>query len=161
MRRIYIFLTVIMISMASCLESDNGLSFAEQAEKNAKAGEDFLAENANKDGIVVLDSGLQYKIIKAGEGEKPDPRDRVECHYEGKLLNGTIFDSSIQRGKTATFAVNGVILGWQEALPLMKVGAKWQLFIPSNLAYGYYGSRPSIGPNETLIFDVELIDIEK
>jgi len=160
MRRIYIFLAVIIMSMTSCLKSDDSLSFAEQAEKNAKAGEEFLAKNANEKGVYVLDSGLQYKIIKDGEGEMPTSEDRVECHYEGKLLDGTIFDSSIRRGETATFAVNGVILGWQEALPLMKVGAKWQLFIPSNLAYGYYGSRPSIGPNETLIFDVELISIK-
>jgi len=160
MRRIFIFLAVIMMSMTSCFKSDDSLSFAEQAEKNAKAGEEFLAENANQKGVYVLDSGLQYKIIKDGEGKMPDGNATVVCHYEGTFLNGKVFDSSIQRGKPATFTVKGVIAGWTEALQLMKVGSKWQLFIPSNLAYGDYGIRGSIGPKETLIFDVELIDIK-
>lgn len=123
------------------------------------AGEKFLAENKTQEGVVTLPSGLQYKILKAGNGPKPKASDTVKCHYEGRLINGVIFDSSIRRGEPAEFPVSGVIAGWVEALQLMPVGSKWQLYIPSNLAYGDHGAGQSIGPNETLIFDVELLAI--
>lgn len=126
----------------------------------AKAeGEKFLEENKKEEGIVVLGSGLQYKILKAGNGPKPKASDTVKCHYEGRLINGTIFDSSYKRNEPAEFPVSGVIAGWVEALQLMPVGSKWQLYIPSELAYGSHGAGQSIGPNETLIFDVELLAI--
>ena len=127
---------------------------------NLKAGEDFLAANAKKEGVKTTASGLQYKVIKSGSGPSPKPTDTVKVHYNGTLIDGTVFDSSIRRGSPATFPVNGVIPGWTEALQLMKVGDKWQLFIPAKLAYGEQGPGP-IGPNATLIFDVELLGIEK
>ena len=127
---------------------------------NAKAaGEKFLAENKTKEGVHTLKSGLQYKVLKEGKGAKPKATDTVKCHYEGRLIDGTVFDSSIRRNEPAEFPVNGVIAGWVEALQLMNVGAKWQLYIPSELAYGAHGAGQSIGPNQTLIFDVELLDI--
>ena len=125
-----------------------------QAESKA-----YMEENAKKDGVVTTDSGLQYEIIEAGDGATPTASDRVIAHYEGTLLDGTVFDSSIQRGEPATFPVNGVIQGWQEALQMMKEGAKWRVVIPGNLAYGPQGAGEMIGPNETLIFDIELIAI--
>ena len=134
-----------------------------QKAKSKMEGEAFLAQNATKEGVVVLPSGLQYKIIKSGEGSvSPLPASRVKVDYEGKLIDGTVFDSSIERGKPAEFAVNGVIAGWTEALQLMKEGDKWQLFIPSDLAYGE-NPRPGgpIEPNMVLIFDVELLEIVK
>lgn len=131
----------------------------EQGSAAKKAGETFLAENKKKEGVVALGSGLQYKILKEGNGPKPKASDTVKCHYEGRLINGQIFDSSIRRGEPAEFPVNGVIAGWVEALQLMPVGSKWQLYIPSELAYGAHGAGQSIGPNETLIFDVELLSI--
>ncbi len=124
-----------------------------------EAGEKFMAENKKKEGVVVLPSGLQYKILTTGNGPKPKASDTVKCHYEGKLINGQIFDSSIRRGEPAEFPVSGVIAGWVEALQLMPVGSKWQLYIPAELAYGTHGAGQSIGPNETLIFDVELLAI--
>ena len=128
--------------------------------KEAKAeGEKFLAENKKKEGVVALPSGLQYKILTAGNGPKPKASDTVKCHYEGRLINGTVFDSSIRRNEPAEFQVSGVIAGWVEALQLMPVGSKWQLYIPSELAYGTHGAGQSIGPNQTLIFDVELLAI--
>ena len=127
--------------------------------KEAKAeGEKFLAEK-KKEGVVALPSGLQYKILTAGNGPKPKASDTVKCHYEGRLINGTVFDSSIRRNEPAEFPVSGVIAGWVEALQLMPVGSKWQLYIPSELAYGTHGAGQSIGPNQTLIFDVELLAI--
>jgi FKBP-type peptidyl-prolyl cis-trans isomerase FklB len=129
-------------------------------EKNLKAGEDFLAANAKKDGVKTTASGLQYKVIKTGTGATPKPTDTVKVHYQGTLIDGTVFDSSMQRGEPATFPVRGVISGWTEALQLMKVGDKWQLFIPTKLAYGEDGSGP-IGPNSALIFEIELLGIEK
>lgn len=123
------------------------------------AGEKFLAENKQQPGVITLESGLQYKIISAGNGAIPKKGDSVRCHYEGRLINGTVFDSSYKRNEPAEFPVNGVIAGWVEALQLMPVGSKWQLFIPSELAYGPHGAGQAIGPNETLIFDIELIDI--
>lgn len=130
------------------------------AEANMKEGEEFLAANKTKDGVVALPSGLQYKVITAGSGPKPTATDKVVCNYSGKLINGTEFDSSYKRGQPATFPVNGVIKGWTEALQLMPVGSKWQLFIPSDLAYGARGAGGVIGPNATLVFEVELVSIQ-
>ncbi len=132
-----------------------------EGEKNQKAGDEFLAANKTKDGVVTLPSGLQYKIIKAGTGPKPKAEDQVKCNYEGKTLEGVVFDSSIKRGKPETFPVNRVIPGWTEALQLMPVGSKWELYIPATLAYGDRGAGKDIKPNSTLIFEVELLDIVK
>jgi len=130
-------------------------------EKNKAAGEEFLAKNKNKKGIRTTSSGLQYRVIKEGVGDKPKLSDTVTVHYRGTFIDGTEFDSSYKRGQPATFPVNGVIPGWTEALQLMKVGSKYELFIPPNLAYGDRGAGGVIGPNETLIFTVELLGIEK
>jgi FKBP-type peptidyl-prolyl cis-trans isomerase len=129
-----------------------------QATLNKEKGDAFLAENKNKEGVVTTASGLQYKIIEEGSGATPTAEDKVRVHYTGKLLNDEVFDSSIQRGDPVEFQVTGVIPGWTEALQLMKVGAKWELYIPSDLGYGTRGNPP-IGPNETLVFEVQLIDI--
>jgi len=129
-------------------------------EANKKEGEAFLAANKSKDGVVALPSGLQYKILTLGTGPKPAAADTVVCNYRGTLINGTEFDSSYKRGQPATFPISGVIKGWTEALPLMPVGSKWQLFIPSELAYGERAPDPEIGPNSTLIFEVELLSIQ-
>ena len=120
----------------------------------------FLDENKKAEGVQVTESGLQYRIIEEGTGKKPEPQETVEVHYEGKLINGQIFDSSIQRGEPISFPVQGVIQGWQEALQLMPVGSKWEVFIPAELAYGPNGAGQAIGPNETLIFHVELLNIK-
>lgn len=133
----------------------------QSAEKNKLAGEAFLAENAKQEGIVVTASGLQYKVLEAGEGSSPGPADVATVHYRGTLIDDTQFDSSYDRGQPATFPVGGVIPGWTEALQLMKPGAKWQIFIPSQLAYGERGAGEAIGPNATLLFDVELVSVEK
>ena len=136
---------------------------ATQAEMGAKAqaeGDKFLADNKTKEGVVALPSGLQYKILKQGTGDKPTPEDTVVCNYKGTLIDGTEFDASEKHGGPATFPVNGVIAGWTEALQLMPVGSKWQLFVPSSLAYGPQGPQ-AIGPNATLIFEVELVSIQK
>jgi FKBP-type peptidyl-prolyl cis-trans isomerase FklB len=129
--------------------------------KNQTEGEAFLAENAKQEGVVVTESGLQYKVIKVGEGDSPGAADVATVHYRGTLIDGTQFDSSYDRGQPATFPVGGVIAGWTEALQMMKPGAKWQLVIPAVLAYGERGAGQDIGPNATLIFDVELISVEK
>jgi FKBP-type peptidyl-prolyl cis-trans isomerase FklB len=129
-------------------------------EENKKAGDAFLAENKTKQGVVTLPSGLEYKVLKMGEGKKPTVNDTVVCNYRGTLINGTEFDSSYKRNQPATFPVKGVIKGWTEALQLMPVGSKWQLFIPSDLAYGANGAGNLIGPNATLIFEVELLSIQ-
>ncbi len=129
-------------------------------EKNKKEGEAFLEENKKKEGVKTLPSGLQYKVIAEGKGKTPTATDTVTVNYRGTLIDGTEFDSSYKRGQPATFPVNGVIAGWTEALQLMKEGAKWQLFIPSALAYGERGAGGVIGPNATLIFDVELISVK-
>lgn len=131
------------------------------AEKNKKDGEDFFAKNKGKEGVKTLASGLQYKVIKAGAGKKPTINDSVTTHYQGTLVDGTEFDSSYKRGQPVTFPVSGVIAGWTEALQLMEEGAKWQLFIPPNLAYGERGTGGVIGPNATLIFEIELISIQE
>jgi FKBP-type peptidyl-prolyl cis-trans isomerase FklB len=127
---------------------------------NKKEGEAFLADNKAKEGVVALPSGLQYKVLKEGNGPKPTATDSVVCNYRGTLLNGTEFDSSTKHGGPATFPVNGVIKGWTEALQLMPVGSKWQLFVPSGLAYAERGAGGDIGPNATLIFEVELVSIQ-
>lgn len=129
------------------------------AEKNLKEGEAFLAETAKQEGVVTLPSGLMYKVIEEGTGPKPSAGDTVKVHYEGRLVDGTVFDSSIQRGEPATFPVTGVIPGWTEALQQMKQGAKYELYIPPTLAYGERGAGPVIGPNATLIFNVELLEV--
>ncbi len=122
-------------------------------------GKNFLEENKKKENIVTLPSGLQYEVIKEGNGKKPKATDRVRCHYEGTLIDGTLFDSSIQRGEPAVFGVNQVIAGWVEALQLMSEGSKWRLFIPSELAYGANGAGEMIPPHSTLIFEVEMIEV--
>ena len=131
------------------------------AAANTKVGDAFLAANAKKEGVKTTVSGLQYKVLKAGAGKIPGPKDTVKVHYQGTLIDGTVFDSSIARGEPVTFQVDGVIPGWTEALQLMKVGEKYQLFIPPKLAYGTTGAGDKIGPNSVLIFEVELIGIEK
>lgn len=130
-------------------------------EKNKAAGEKFLAENARKEGVKTTASGLQYKVIKAGDGAKPKATDKVKVNYEGRLIDGTVFDSSYKRGQPVTFPLNQVIKGWTEGVQLMPVGSKYRLFIPSTLAYGARGAGSRVGPNSTLIFDVELLSIEK
>jgi FKBP-type peptidyl-prolyl cis-trans isomerase FklB len=130
------------------------------AEENKKKGDAFLAENKNKEGVVTTGSGLQYKILRAGKGAKPKLEDTVTTHYRGTLLDGTEFDSSYRRNEPVSFKLSGVIPGWTEALQLMETGSKWQLFIPADLAYGTKGAGGLIGPNETLIFEVELISIQ-
>ena len=133
-----------------------------EATNNKKQGDDFLAENKTKDGVVTLPSGLQYKVLVEGTGPKPTAADTVICNYKGTLLDNTEFDSSYKRGKPATFPVSGIIKGWTEALLLMPVGSKWQLFIPPDLAYGQRGGPAGgpIGPNTTLVFEVELMSIQ-
>ena len=133
---------------------------AEQSAKNKAEGAAYLAENSKKDGVLTTDSGLQYKQLKAGDGAKPTKSDRVKVHYRGTLIDGTVFDSSYDRGEPIVFPVTGVIAGWIEGLQLMQVGSKFELTIPSNLAYGANGSGPVIGPDATLIFEVELLAIE-
>ena len=118
-----------------------------------------LQENSKRPGIVTLPSGLQYEVIKEGNGKKPRATDKVKCHYEGTLIDGTLFDSSIRRGQSAVFGVNQVIAGWTEALQLMSEGAKWKLYIPAELAYGAQGAGEMIPPHSTLIFDVELLEV--
>jgi FKBP-type peptidyl-prolyl cis-trans isomerase FklB len=127
---------------------------------NKKAGQEFLEANKTKEGVIALPSGLQYKVLQQGTGPKPAPDDMVVCNYRGTLLDGTEFDSSYKRGQPATFPVNGVIKGWTEALQIMPVGSKWQLFIPSDLAYGDRGAGAQIGPGATLVFEVELLSIK-
>lgn len=129
-------------------------------EQNIKAGKDFLEKNKAQEGVVELASGLQYQILTSGSGKSPSVTNRVKCHYTGMLLDGTVFDSSVQRGEPAEFGVNQVIAGWTEALQLMKEGDKWRLFIPSDMAYGARGAGNSIPPHATLIFDVELIEVK-
>lgn len=133
----------------------------QKLELNKKAGEEFLTINKGKAGVVTLPSGLQYQVLQNGTGATPSAADKVRCHYHGTLINGTVFDSSVQRGQPAVFGVSQVIPGWVEALQLMSVGSKWRLFIPSELAYGEQGAGDVIEPNSTLIFDVELLEIVK
>ena len=132
---------------------------AKMSAETIEKGKNFLEENKKKENIVTLPSGLQYEVIKEGNGKKPKATDRVKCHYEGTLIDGTLFDSSIQRGEPAVFGVNQVIAGWVEALQLISEGSKWRLFIPSELAYGANGAGEMIPPHSTLIFEVEMIEV--
>ncbi|MDR1382008.1 MAG: FKBP-type peptidyl-prolyl cis-trans isomerase [Tannerella sp.] len=131
----------------------------ERVKLNREAGVEFLRINAQKQGVVVLPSGLQYEVLKKGAGVRPKATDKVKCHYHGTLVNGAVFDSSEQRGEPAVFGVSQVIQGWVEALQLMPTGSRWRLFVPSGLAYGERGAGDAIGPDSTLIFEVELLDI--
>jgi FKBP-type peptidyl-prolyl cis-trans isomerase len=150
----------ILTQLANVIRAKQDELNKQLGDTNMKEGTDFLAANKTKDGVVTLPSGLQYKIITAGTGAKPGPTDTVTVNYRGTLINGTEFDSSYKRGQPASFPVNRVIAGWTEALQLMPVGSKWQLFIPSNLAYGERGAGGMIGPNTMLIFEVELLSIQ-
>ena len=141
------------------LEAFMAKSASQQGDANLEAGLAFLAENKTKEGVTELPSGLQYTVLKEGDGEIPNSTDQVKCHYHGTLIDGTVFDSSVERKEPAVFPVNGVIQGWVEALQLMSVGSKWKLFIPSELAYGPRGAGGAIGPNAALIFVVELLEI--
>ena len=132
---------------------------AKASESVVEEGREFLAENSKKENVITLESGLQYEVIKTGEGAKPTLNDQVTTHYHGTLIDGTVFDSSVERGQPASFPVSGVIKGWTEALQLMSVGSKWRLFVPHGLGYGERGAGPQIGPYSTLIFEVELISI--
>lgn len=143
------------------LEAEMQAEAAKQGEVNRKNGEAFLTENAKRDGIKVTESGLQYEVLESGNGDSPKASDNVEVHYTGKLIDGTVFDSSVERGVPASFGVTQVIPGWVEALQLMHEGDKWRLYIPSDLAYGPNGAGGVIGPNMTLIFDVELLRVIK
>ncbi len=142
-------------------QAKNAPEQSKAAEKNAAEGRAFLAENKKRSTVVELPSGLQYEVIKEGTGDMPKASDEVTTHYHGTLINGDVFDSSVDRGQPATFPVGGVIPAWVEALQLMKTGSKWKLYCPSNLAYGSQGAGGKIGPNTTLIFEVELISIAK
>jgi FKBP-type peptidyl-prolyl cis-trans isomerase len=145
--------------MIASLRKEKMKEAAESSEKNEKKGDEFLAANKQQKGVTTLPSGLQYLVIKEGNGKQPKASDEVQVHYHGTLIDGTVFDSSINRGEPATFAVNAVIPGWTEALQLMKEGAKWRVFVPAKLAYGREG-RPGIGPNQTLIFDIQLLKVK-
>ena len=133
----------------------------QKAEELQKEGAEFLAENAKREGVITLPSGLQYEVITEGTGPIPSATDKVKTHYHGTLIDGTVFDSSVEDGEPVSFPVNGVIAGWTEALQLMKVGSKWRLFVPYDLAYGERGAGQLIGPYTALIFDIELLEIEK
>lgn len=149
----------ILMSLQQDMQAKAQAEKSKEGEANKIAGQKFLEENKKQAGVITLPSGLQYQIIKEGTGAKPGPTDQVKTHYHGTLINGTTFDSSVDRNEPVTFGVNQVIKGWTEALQLMPVGSKWKLFVPSDLAYGEYGP-PSIGPSQTLIFEVELLGIE-
>ncbi len=140
-------------------EAKQRAAAAEKFQETKEKGEAYLAENAKKEGVVTLPSGLQYQVIKEGNGRRPKATDKVKCHYEGMLVDGTLFDSSIQRGEPATFPLNGVIKGWTEGLQLMQEGAKYRFFIPYHLGYGENGAGASIPPFAALVFDVELIEV--
>ncbi len=149
-----------MMAFQSFLQEKNQAESQAASEKNLLEGAAFLEENKGKEGITVTESGLQYRVVKEGKGKTPGASDTVTTHYTGKLLDGKTFDSSVERGTPATFPVNGVIKGWQEALQLMAEGAKWELFIPASLAYGVNGSGGTIPPNATLTFEIELISVK-
>jgi len=150
----------VMMEVRTQVQKAQQAKMQQEAATNKKEGAAFLAANKSKPGVVTLPSGLQYKIITAGTGPKPTASDTVVCNYRGTLINGKEFDSSYKRGQPATFPLNGVIKGWTEALQLMPVGSKWQLFIPSDLAYGERSPSPDLGPDSTLIFEVELLSIQ-
>lgn len=152
-------ITSILMELQQKVNQEKQAQRKDLAEKNEKLGKEFLEKNAQKSGIEVTSSGLQYQIIKKGTGSKPDPTDRVKVHYRGTLIDGTEFDSSYKRNQPASFGLNEVIPGWTEALQLMNVGSKYMFYIPPKLAYGERGAGSVIGPNETLIFEVELLEI--
>ncbi|MFO7994391.1 MAG: FKBP-type peptidyl-prolyl cis-trans isomerase [Marinobacter sp.] len=147
-----------LMAYQSQLQEQESAQSEELAQKNLEAGEEFLAENAERDGVETTDSGLQYEILEEGNGEKPSEEDRVRVHYTGELISGEVFDSSRERGEPVTFGLNQVIPGWTEGLQLMSEGSRARLYIPAELAYGAGGNQ-RIGPNETLVFDVELLEI--
>jgi FKBP-type peptidyl-prolyl cis-trans isomerase len=146
--------------MFEAINEHQRASLTALAKENKEKGEAFLKANASKPGVVQLPSGLQYQVLKKGDGPSPKATDRVKTHYHGTLIDGTVFDSSVESGQPVSFGVNEVIPGWTEALQLMKVGDKWRLFIPADLAYGVQGVPPDIGPNSVLIFEIELLGIE-
>lgn len=151
----------ILVALRNQVEAQQKQYIAQVAEENKKQGDVFLSQNKSKEGVVALPSGLQYKVLKEGSGPKPSIFDAVTIHYKGSLLNGRVFDSSYERGQPQLFPVNRLISGWSEALQLMKVGSKWQLFIPSYLAYGEHGYGAEIPPNAMLVFEVELLGINQ
>ncbi len=148
-----------MMAFQTELQTKQNEKLKEDSEKNIKAGEEFLEENKKKEGVIVLENGLQYRVLKSGDGASPTATDNVTTHYSGKLVDGTQFDSSYDRGEPATFPLNGVIPGWTEILQKMKVGDKWEVVIPANLGYGEQGAGNVIPPNATLIFEIELLAI--
>ena len=148
-----------LVDLKNKVETDERKRRSEIAGKSRAEGQAFLAKNGKKEGVVTLPSGLQYKVLVAGTGKSPNPTDNVTVHYRGTLVDGTEFDSSYKRNAPATFGIDRVIPGWKEALPKMKEGAKWQLFVPPKLAYGETGAGPKIPPESTLIFEVELISV--
>lgn len=152
-------MAIVLSQYKKNLEAKQMVAFQKEAEMNTKAGESFLAENAKKNGVITTKSGLQYQILKEGTGKKPNATAKVKVNYEGRLLDGTVFDSSIARNHPAEFELNQVIEGWTEGLQLMQEGGKTRFFIPAKLAYGEVGAADAIGPNSTLIFDIELIQI--
>ena len=145
----------------TCIRGYMAVAEKKKGDVNGKTGQEFLEANKKKEGVKVTASGLQYMVMKEGTGPKPTINDKVTTHYHGTLIDGTVFDSSVDRGQPASFPVSGVIPGWTEALQLMNVGSKWKLFVPANLAYGERGAGQQIGPNTTLIFEVELLSIDK
>ncbi|GAB2535402.1 FKBP-type peptidyl-prolyl cis-trans isomerase [Rufibacter soli] len=149
----------VMMQLQMQMQEKQQASAGASGEQNKKEGEAFLESNKTKEGVKTLPSGLQYEVLESGSGKTPSQTSHVTTHYHGTLIDGTVFDSSYERGEPATFPVNGVIAGWTEALQLMKEGDKWRLFLPSNLAYGARGAGSDIGPNAALIFDVELISV--
>ena len=149
-----------MVEALQLLQQEQVNKMKQASSANLKKGEDFLNKNKGKKGVIELPSGVQYKVEKKGSGKRPTLNNSVVAHYRGTLIDGKEFDSSYSRGNPATFPVSGVIKGWQEVLQLMQVGAKWQVYIPASLGYGERGAGPNIGPNETLVFDIELIDIK-
>ena len=149
----------VMMNFQVAMREKQQNKMKEASEKNKAEAEAFFAENKNKEGVITLDSGLQYKVLKSGDGKSPKLSSSVEAHYAGRLIDGTEFDSSYKRGKPQAFKVTGVIKGWTEILQLMKEGDKWEVYIPSDLAYGERGSGPTIGPNAALIFEMELISV--
>jgi len=151
----------ILVNFQSELIAKRQADFQKKAEENKVKGEEYLKANAQKDGVIKLENGIQYKIIKSGSGEKPSVSDRVLVHYKGSTIDGKVFDNSYERDEPLDISVDGVIAGWQEILQIMPVGSKWEVVIPSDLGYGIAGAQPIIGPNETLIFEIELIEIIK
>jgi len=160
-REVFAALQKRMMEKQQQMLAEREKEMAAKGEKNLAEGKAFLEENAKKEGVITLDSGLQYQVLKEGKGAPPIKTDNVTVHYHGTLIDGTVFDSSVERGEPATFPVGGVIPGWVEALQLMAPGSKWKLFIPADLAYGERGAGPVIGPNSVLVFEVELLDINK